>query len=178
MGLEGEYLGTVAEEVETGQGTAVFVERLEELGGGMTVLPKNQLEDRGDEVVSPYGRLSMLEAPPYSPNVPLTAYLRYWKRLGAGNVNQSESSYLPTGSGPVSGPPSDLSDREIANLVAQALHDARGVAAHAIRVTVTDGTVLLEGEQNDTRARLAAAEAVTAVPGVQEIVNMLVVRAA
>ena len=40
------------------------------------------------------------------------------------------------------------------------------------RVSVKRGTVLLEGYQMDTPARLAAAS----VPGVKEVVNMLVIR--
>ena len=43
-------------------------------------------------------------------------------------------------------------------------------------MSVNRGTVLLEGYQNDTPERLAAAEAAAAVPGVKEIVNMLVIR--
>jgi len=39
---------------------------------------------------------------------------------------------------------------------------------------VKRGTVLLEGYQIDTPARLAAAEAAASVPGVKEIINMLV----
>jgi hypothetical protein len=177
VGFEGESLGTVRQRVATHLGAAVLVQRIEELGGGTIVLPADQLEARGDEVASPYSRLSIREAPPYSANVPVMAYLRYWDRLGAGDVNQSEASYVPTGSGPVAGPVSDLTDEEIAGLVKQALRDAPGVVANPIRVTVSGGTVLLEGEQNDTLARAAAAEAAAGVPGVKEIVNMVVVRA-
>jgi len=177
VGLDGEFLGTAGPQVETHLGRAVLVQRADELGGGTIVLPARQLEDRGDRVIAPYGRLSMREAPPYSANVPLAAYLRYWERLGASDVNQSESSYLPTGSGPVTGPESDLADEQIAARVKQRLRRAPGVVANPIKVTVSEGTVLLEGEQNDTEARLAAAQAAAAVPGVREIVNMLVVRA-
>jgi hypothetical protein len=177
VGLSGEHLGRVGERVETRLGTAAFVQRAEDLGGGMTVVPANQLEDRGEEIASPYGRLSMLEAPPYSANVPLTSYLRYWKRLGAGNINQDESSYLSTGSGPVGGEETELTDEEIAGLIEGALRAAPSVVANAIDVTVRDGTALLEGEQNDTPARLAAAQAAAGVRGVREIVNMIVVRA-
>jgi osmotically-inducible protein OsmY len=52
------------------------------------------------------------------------------------------------------------------------------VSPHPIEVTVRNGTVLLEGYQNDTLARLAAGQAAATVPGVREIVNMIVVRGA
>jgi hypothetical protein len=177
VGFDGGPLGTAGRQAGTPLGVAVLVERAQDLGGGTIVLPADQLEVRGDEVTSPYSRLSIREAPPYSTNVPLMAYLRYWDRLGAGDVNQSEASYVPTGSGPVTGPPSDLADQEIADLVRRGLREARGVVANPIKVTVSGGTVLLEGEQNDTLARAAAAQAAAAVPGVREIVNMIVVRA-
>ncbi len=177
VGLDGEPLGSVGTQAATVLGTAVLVDRAEELGGGVVVLPARELEVREGHVVAPYSRLSLREAPPYSDNVPLTSYLEYWNRLGTSNVSQSESSYLSTGSGPVAGPRVEVPDEEIAARVRQRLKEASGVAASAIHVTVKGGTVLLEGDQNDTVARLAAAQTAAGAPGVREIVNMIVVRA-
>jgi osmotically-inducible protein OsmY len=52
----------------------------------------------------------------------------------------------------------------------------RGVDHYLVQASVKRGTVLLEGYQIDTPARLAAAEAAASVPGVKEIINMLVIR--
>jgi hypothetical protein len=178
VGFHGESLGTVGERLETHGGVLVLVHRAEHLGGGTILLPASELEDRAEEVVAPYGKLSIREAPPYSTNVPLESYLQFWKRLGAGNSNQGEDSFLSADSGPVDGPPSHLSDDEIVQLVRDGLRGVPGVSSHAIEVTVRNGTVLLEGIQNDTLARLAAGQAAAALPGVRELVNMIVVRAA
>jgi hypothetical protein len=156
----------------------MLVHRAEHLGGGTIVLPASELEDRAEEIVTPYDTLSLREAPPYSANVPLEAYLRFWRRLGASNTNQSETEFLTADSGPVAGPPSSLTDDQISELVKDRLRRAPGVSPHLIETTVRNGTVLLEGDQSDTLARLAAGQAAAGVPGVKEIVNMLVVRAA
>ena len=178
VGFEGEPLGKVGQRLETRQGAVVLVHRAKDLGGGTIVLPADELEERAEEVAAPYGKLSILEAPPYSSEVPLESYLRFWKRLGAGNVNQTESEFLTADSGPVAGPPSRNSDSQIAELVKDRLRRESGVLPHLIEITVRNGTVLLEGDQEDTSARLAAGQAAATVPGVKEIVNMLVVRAA
>ena len=80
--------------------------------------------------------------------------------------------------------PNQVSDVEIPDdllqeAVTAALRNAggAGVDHHLVQVSVKRGTVLLEGYQSDTPARLAAAEAAARVPGVKEIVNMLVIRA-
>lgn len=178
VGSDGELFGTTRQQIETRQGGVVLVHRTEHLGGGIIVLPASELEKHAEEIVAPYGNLSILEAPPYSPNVPLESYLRYWKRLGASNINQTESEFLTADSGPVTGPSSDLPDSDIAELVKDRLKRASGVLPHLIQVTVRNGTVLLEGDQEDTIARLAAGQAAATVNGVKEIVNMIVVRAA
>jgi len=178
VGFDGEPLGTAGERRETRGGAVVLVHRAEHLGGGTIVLPASELEDRAEEIVAPYGKLSIREAPPYSSNVPLESYLRFWERLGGGNTNQTETSFLTADSGPVAGAPSHLTDDQIAELVKDRLQRASGVSPHPIEVTVRNGTVLLEGYQNDTLARLAAGQAAATVPGVREIVNMIVVRGA
>ena len=178
VGFEDEPLGTVGQRLETRRGEVVLVHRAEHLGGGTIVLPLGELEDRAEEVVAPYGKLSILEAPQYSSDVPLESYLRFWKRLGAGNIGQTKSEFLSADSGPVAGPPSSNTGAQIAELVKDRLQQAAGVSPHLIEITVRNGTVLLEGDQEDTTARLAAGEAAATVPGVREIVNMLVVRAA
>ena len=48
-----------------------------------------------------YGGLSTREAPPYSPNVDLRAYIEFWTRLRVSNCNASMIGYMATGSGSV-----------------------------------------------------------------------------
>ena len=101
-----------------------------------------------------------------------------WTRLGAGNLNDAATDYMPTGSGLV---PSDVDvpdDRlqEAVN-VAHRAAAGKGVDHYLVRVSVKQGTVLLEGYQNNTQGRLSVAEAAASVPGVKEIINMLVIRA-
>ena len=86
--------------------------------------------------------------------------------------------YMPTGSGPVLSDV-DVPDDRLQEAVTAALREATdtGVDYHLVHVSVNRGTVLLEGYQNDTPGRLAAAEAAASVPGVKEIINMLVIRA-
>jgi hypothetical protein len=176
---DGEIVGTAGQRLETDSGEVMLVERVEHLGGGRIVVPARELRERGEEIVTPYGRLSVREAPPYSPNVPLEAYVRFWRRLDGSNLNESESAFLTPGSGQVPGPSSNLPDEEIAALVELRLREAgsSGVEHHLIEVTAKNGTVLLEGRQNDTAARLAAAQTAASVPGVREVVNMIVIRA-
>ena len=78
VGFDGEPLGTAGQRLETRGGAVVLVHRAEHLGGGIIVLPASELEDRAEEIVAPYGKLSIREAPPYSSNVPLESYLRFW----------------------------------------------------------------------------------------------------
>lgn len=128
VGFGGEPFGTAGQRLETPQGAVVLVHRAEDLGGGIIVLPASELEDRAEEIVAPYGELSIREAPPYSSDVPLDSYLRFWKRLGASNSSQTESEYLTADSGPVAGPPSSLTDDQIAELVKDGLQRASGVS--------------------------------------------------
>ena len=85
---------------------------------------------------------------------------------------------MPTGSGPVLSAV-DVPDDHLQEAVTAALREAAsaGVDYHLVHVSVRQGTVLLEGYQNDTPGRLAAAKATASVPGVKEIINMLVIRA-
>lgn len=179
VGMQGEVLGSVAQAPSLQNGhQVVLVERSDELGGGTIVLPSIELEDRGEEMLAPYGKLSIREAPPYSPNVPFDAYLDYWRRLQDGNVFQPESGFVPTGSGPVAGLHADISDEEVTELVRERIENATpsGVAPHLIELSVRNGTVLLQGYQSDATTRLAAAQAAAAVAGVREVVNMLIIR--
>jgi hypothetical protein len=174
----GQQVGMYQRSVGTPDGQMMLIARDERLGGGTIVVPERQAEEQDTQWKLPYGELSVHEAPPYSPNVGLHAYFEFWERLGADNFNQSADEYMPTGSGLV---PSavDVPDAELQVSVTAALHAAggAGVNSHQVHVSVTRGTVLLEGFQLDTTGRLAAAEAAARVPGVKEIVNMLVIRA-
>jgi hypothetical protein len=175
---DGQDIGVYVRRVDTAKGEAVLIQRAERLGGGTIVLPARDLEQRGEEWVAPYEDLSILEAPPYSPNVELDAYLDFWKRLGTSNMMSSVSEFLSTGSGPVESG-QDVPDAQIEEMVNERLRDAsdKGVDHYLVSVSVNNGTVLLEGYQSDTPARLAAAQAAASVPGVKEIVNMLAIRA-
>lgn len=123
-----------------------------------------------------YSVLSIEEAPPYSPNVDLHAYFEYWERLGTNDFNRSKADYAAAGSGPVRCDV-EVPDNELQWQVEAALKHAADIYPHLITVTVNQGTVALEGTQNDTVARLKAAECVAGVAGVKEIINMLVIRA-
>ena len=97
INLEGREIGTVLEQRDTGKGAVVLVSRVELLGGGTVVFPIRELEDRGEEIAAPYDELSLLEAPPYSPNVNLEVYVTYWLRLADTNYSSSATAFLPTG---------------------------------------------------------------------------------
>ncbi len=178
LDADGQQAGTYLRGVDTPDGEMMLIARDERLGGGTIVVPERQADAADGAWHLSYRALSVREAPPYSPNVGLHAYFEFWERLGANNFNQSVEEYMPTGSGPV---PSDVDvpDARLQEAVTAALRlaDGAGVNYHLARVSVMRGTVLLEGFQNDTTGRLAAAEAAARVPGVKEIVNMLVIRA-
>lgn len=172
-----QQVGTYQRSVDTPDGEMLLIAREERLGGGTIVVPAREVDKQDNEWHLSYGGLSIREAPPYSPNVDIHAYFAFWERLGAGNFNTSEDEYISTGSGPVLSAVNVPDDR-LEEAVTSALREAagRGVNSYQVRVSVHQGTVLLEGYQNDTPARLAAAEAAR-VPGVKEIINMLVIRA-
>ena len=173
---EGQCVGTYQRSIGTPDGQMMLIDRNERLGGGTIVVPERQAEEQDARWQLPYGELSMREAPPYSPNVDLSAYFAFWERLGSSNTNSSLSEYVPTGSGPV---PSDwdVPDGDLREAVTAVLHESGGVVnLHALQVSVKRGTVLLEGYQNDTTGRRGAAKAAASVLGVKEIVNMLVIR--
>jgi len=176
--VDGQQIGTYQRSIDTPDGAMLLIARENPLGGGTIVVPGREADKTESAWSLPYGGLSIREAPPYSPNVDLHAYFVFWERLGAANFSSSMDEYMPTGSGPV------LSDVEVPDdllqqAVTAALRNAggAGVDHHLVQVSVKRGTVLLEGYQPDTPARLAAAEAAARVPGVKEIVNMLVIRA-
>ena len=84
--------------------------------------------------------------------------------------------YTPTGSGTVTSDSNkNVPDDQLRAAVESALHE--GLDYHLIQVGVNRGTVLLEGYQRDTPRRLKAAQAAASVPGVKEVINMLVIRA-
>jgi hypothetical protein len=177
LNTNGKRVGAYLRTVDTPDGQMLLIAREERLGGGAIVVPACEAsEAAGGAWRLPYDELSIRESPQYSPNVDLHAYYAYWKRLGAGNYNSATSEYMPTGSGQASSD-LDVPDDRLLEAVLAALRAAadRGVDYHLVRASVRRGTVLLEGYQNDTLGRLAAAAA--SVPGVNEIVNMLVVRA-
>ncbi len=173
----GQLIGTYQRSIQTTDGKVMLVTRDERFGGGTIVLSAHEAGDPEQPWHLPYGELSIREAPPYSPNVPLHAYFDFWERLGADNRNISMDAYLPGGSRTLQtngGVPDDMLREAITDALDE---DTDGVInVHGIDMSVHEGTVLLEGFQNDTRGRLAAAEAVATVPGVREIVNMLVIR--
>lgn len=178
LGADGQQVGTYQRTVDTPDGEMMLIAREERLGGGTIVMPASEAGEPNGAWHLPYDELSIREAPPYSPNVDLHAYFEFWERLGTGNFNMTMAEFLPTGSGPVRSD-ADVPDDCLQEAVTAALHEAagRGVNHHLVRVSVKRGTVLLEGYQNDTPARLAAAEAAASVPGVKEIIDMLVIRA-
>lgn len=172
---DGQQIGTYQRSAETPDGPMLLIERDSRFGGGTIVVSAKEAgePERGAWHL-PYGELSIREAPPYSPNVALHAYFSFWERLGTGNVTQTLNEYLPTGSGPVASD-RDVPDDPLRTAVESALHE--GLDYHLIQLTIKNGTVLLEGYQRDTPRRLKAAQAAASVPGVKEVVNMLVIRA-
>ncbi len=175
----GEVIGTVREVRQLAKAAVAIVERDSRFGGQAIVLPLKELDEKSDYYIAPYDELSIREAPQFSENVALESYLEYWRRLADTNYSSSATSFLSTGTGPVEGDHPDVPDEQLERMVKEKLRSARaeGVHSRVIRVTAKNGTVLLEGHQNDTPARLAAARAAASVKGVREIVNMLVVRA-
>jgi len=153
----------------------LFLAREERLGGGIIIIPIRSTSKSDDAWHLAYSELSVREAPPYSPNVDLHAYFAFWERLGTDDFNRSMGEYMPSGSGPVDST-AEVPDGLLRDAVMAALRHSEGVLPHLIAVSVKAGTVLLEGFQGDTPARLSAAQAVAKVPGVKEIVNMLVIR--
>ena len=176
--MDGQQVGTYQPSVDTPDGEMILIAREERLGGGTIVVPAREAGTPDAAWRLPYGGLSICEAPPYSPNVDLHAYFEFWERLGSGNFNSSVDEYMPTGSGPVLSV-MDVPDDRLKEAVTDALREAagKGVDYHLLHMSVNWGTVLLEGYQNDTPGRLAAAEAAASVPGVKEVINMLVIRA-
>lgn len=178
LDVDGQQVGIFKNKVDTPDGEMLLVARGDRFGGGTIVVPARQADQIDDTWRLSYDELSIREAPPYSMNVGFHAYFEFWERLGAGNYNSSVAEYMPTGSGLVKSDV-DVPDDRIQEEVTDALREVAdgSVDYHLVRVSVKNGTVLLEGYQNDTPGRLAAAEATASVPGVKEIVNMLVIRA-
>lgn len=172
----GEQAGTYLRRVDTPDGALLLIARDERLGGGTIVILAHNAGEPDDAWHLPYGELSLREAPPYSPNVNLHAYFEFWERLGTANFNLSMAEYMPSGSGLVQSDV-EVPDDRLQAVVTAALREVTGIYPHLITVSVKHGTVLLEGYQNDTPGRLAAAKAAASVPGVKEIINMLVIRA-
>jgi hypothetical protein len=172
---EGQSIGTYQHSILSKEGKMMLIARDEQFGGGTIVLSAHEAGEPEIPWHLPYGEISIREAPPYSPNVPVHAYFRFRERLGADNSNISMGSYLPSGSGTLQtngGVPDDL----LRSAINEALDEDDRINHHLIDMSVHEGTVLLEGFQNDTQERLLAAQAVASVPGVREIVNMLVIR--
>jgi osmotically-inducible protein OsmY len=174
---DGQQVGTYQRSVATPDGAMLLIAREERFGGGTIVVPAREADAQDGAWRLSYGELSICEAPPYSPNVDLHAYFEFWERLGTSNSNVSISAYLSSGSGPVQSEV-EVPDDRLQEAVTAALREAgdRGVDHYLVQASVKRGTVLLEGYQIDTPARLAAAEAAASVPGVKEIINMLVIR--
>ena len=178
LDMDGRRIGTHQRTIDTHDGAIMLITREKRLGGGTLAVPAREAVQSDGAWCLPYCELSILEAPPYSMNVDPHAYFEFWQRLGAGNLNSSVNEYIPTGSGPVHSDGHPPDDR-LQKAVTAAIHDAagQGLAWHMVSVTVKRGTVLLQGYQNDTAGRLSAAQAAASVPGVKEIVNMLIIRA-
>lgn len=178
LDTDGHHIGTYQRSLDTPDGEMLLIAREIRLGGGTIVVPAREADEADGVWRLAYGDLSILEAPPYSPNVELHAYSEFWVRLGASNFINSASEFMSTGSGTVASH-LDVPDDRLLEAVTAALREAagEGVACHLVHASVKRGTVLLEGYQNDTPGRLAAANAAANVPGVKEIVNMLVIRA-
>lgn len=176
LDADGQQVGTFQRSVDTPDGEMMLITREERLGGGTIVVPAREAGEPDGAWHLSYGELSVREAPPYSPNVDLHAYFEFWERLGVRNISSSVAEYMSTGSGPVQSDV-EVPDARLQEAVIAALREAAsgGVNRHLVRVSVKRGTVLLEGYQNDTPERLAAAKAAASVPGVKEIINMLVV---
>jgi hypothetical protein len=171
---DGRRIGTCRSGAQARDGLLLLIEREERLGGGTIAVPAKEAgEPERDGWHLPYGELSIREAPPYSPNVDLNAYLLFWERLGAANYNLAADEYTPTGSGPVDSERT-VPDGQIRAAVESALRE--GLDYHLIQVDVHNGTVLLQGYERDTPRRLQAAQAAASVPGVKEVINMLVIR--
>jgi len=175
---DGQDIGSFLESIYTRDGDMILIDRDSRYGGGTIVVSAAQATQSKSGWILPYGELSIREAPPYSLNVDLHSYFEFWRRLGAKNTNISATSFMSTGSGPVQSDV-NVSDGWIRDQVESALREASGssVSYDLIDLSVNHGTVLLEGFQNDTVERLAAASIAASIPGVKEIVNMLVIRA-
>ena len=177
LDADGQQIGTYQRSVDTPDGDMVLIAREERLGGGTIVVPAREAGESDGAWRLAYGELSVREAPPYSPNVDLHAYFEFWERLGARNFNISMTDNMPADSGPVRSAV-DVPDARLQEAVTAALREAgEGMDYHLVRVSVKRGTVLLEGYQNDTLGRRVAVEAADSVPGVKEVINMLVIRA-
>lgn len=180
LDIDGQRIGWRRRSIRTEDGELILIAREERFGGGAIVVPWRQLACKNgeDECRLSYSEMSIREAPQYSQNVDLHAYFEFWKRLGARNSNMSMEEYVPTGGGAVQSDV-DLPDDLLREEVIAALADTpeRSVNTHLATVSVRHGTVLLDGYQNTTEGRLAAAQAAASVAGVKEIVNMLVIRA-
>ena len=170
-------VGTYQRSVDTPDSEIMQIAREDRLGGGTIVVSARETGEPTDAWRLPYGGLSIREASPYSPNVDLAAYFEFWERLGVSNFNTSAAEYVPSGCGTI---PFDVEapDNRLQEAVIAALREAGGcVNNHLVRMSVKRGTVLLEGYQNDIQGCLAAAEAASSVPGIEEIINIPIIRA-
>lgn len=173
--FNGKLIGTYVRSVNSEMDELLLVERQERLGGGTIVVPMPKAGPPDEPWQLPYCERSVREAPPYSPNVNLQAYVEFWKRLGPDNFNRSQADTVNAGSGPVDCQV-EVPDDELQEQVRAALNHVSGVFPHLITTTVTRGTVLLEGYQGDTIGRLRAAQTAASIVGVKEVINMLVIR--
>ncbi|MFT5365739.1 MAG: hypothetical protein ACI8V2_000680 [Candidatus Latescibacterota bacterium] len=176
LDAKGQQVGTYLSSHDTPDGEMMLIAREGRFGGGRIVVPASEVRRENDAWHLPYSELSIHEAPLYSSNVAMHAYFEFWKRLGTSNVNNLMIQSLPMGSGSVSSDV-DVPDTPLQEAVIAAVQKVGGgMDAHLVHVCVKRGTILLEGYQNDTPGRLVVAEAAASVPGVKEIVNMLVIR--